>query len=317
METKDKNNSINDGIEMLDKIAEQKALAEQKELLMPKPDEGPTLEQIEEFKKQFNQKKVDFTPPVTPAPTNDFTKQNYENYWEINNLPSKGLFYDGAKLLARPLNVSEIKLLSSISENNVNQVINQVITRVVKGIDVQEIMVADKLFIILWLRANTYKDDSYKVPFECYHCKSETEYHFNIDQLEITYINEDLRSIPEKTTTSGKRFRCRYLRVKDENNVSDFLSSYKGMEKFDEEILDMAEVVESINGNKDLTLLQKYYYLKQDCDAQDFAYIDSFIQYIDFGVNPIMEIKCEKCGGISPVAISFRSDFFIPKISFG
>lgn len=239
-----------------------------------------------------------------------------ENYWEISNLPSGGIFYGGRKIMARPLNVLEVKMLASINEANVNFVINQVLSRVIRGIDVPDLLVADKLYIIFWLRANTYKDDGYKVEFDCVHCDETSNYEFNLNMLNIEVIKEKYLNINEMMTPNGIKFTARYLTVKEENKVSNFLENYNGSEKFDEEILNLANMIENING-ENLTLLQKYnFFLSDKCTPQDYAYIESFIRHIDFGVNPIMQVKCTKCGRISPVAISFRADFFVPKYTF-
>ena len=239
-----------------------------------------------------------------------------ENYWEITGLPSTGGFYSGKKIMGRPLNVLEVKMLASINEGNVNHVINQVLSRVLRGITVEEFLVADKLYIIFWLRANTYKDDGYKVEFDCLSCGATSDYEFGLDMLNVEEIKKAYLTVNEMTTPGGTRFKARYLTVKDENKVSDFLGSYKGSEEFDEEILNLSNMIISING-EEKTLLQKYaYFLSDECSPQDYAYIESFIRHIDFGVDPIMQVKCTKCGGTSPVAISFRADFFIPQYTF-
>ncbi len=90
------------------------------------------------------------------------------NYLPIEDLPSKYRLYpEGTKILARPLKVDEVKLLASMDENNYNFVMNDILKRTVKGIDVNDILVDDKHFIIFWLRANTYKNSGYELEFFC------------------------------------------------------------------------------------------------------------------------------------------------------
>ena len=239
-----------------------------------------------------------------------------ENYWEITGMPSGGVFYKGARIMGRPLNVLEVKMLASINETNVNHVINQVLSRVIRGIEITDLLVADKLFIVFWLRANTYKDDGYKVEFDCLQCGATSDYEFSLDMLNIENIKEQYLEVNEMTTPSGIPFKVRYLTVKEESKVSDFLSSYSGPEVFDEDILNLANMISKIDG-QELSLLQKYsFFLSDKCSPSDFAYMESFVRHIDFGVSPIMQIKCTKCGGTSPVAISFRADFFVPQYTF-
>ena len=70
------------------------------------------------------------------------------NYWPIENLPSKYKLYPpGTKLYARPLKVLEVKMLSSLTNENFHHIITEVLKKTVKGIEVENLLVADKLFI--------------------------------------------------------------------------------------------------------------------------------------------------------------------------
>ena len=100
-----------------------------------------------------------------------------DNFWEITDLPSKfKLYAPGTKILARPLKVLEIKMLSTLNTDNINFVLNDIIGRCVTGIRVEDICTADKLYIIFWLRANTYRDSSYSIDFVCPDCKAKGKY---------------------------------------------------------------------------------------------------------------------------------------------
>jgi hypothetical protein len=300
------NPDIAASLEMRDKVAQA-----------PVAPPLPTMEE------EFSPQKAPIEQPNIPAIQSLGETQRsaqpqvkMENYWEVTGLPSGGIFYQGRKIMARPLNVLEVKMLASINETNVNHVINQVLDRVIRGVAVDELLVADKLYIVFWLRANTYKDDGYKVEFDCLRCGATSDYEFGLNMLNIEYIKEKYLALNEMSTPSGIKFKARYLNVKDENKVSDFLESYKGSEEFDEDVLSLANMIEEINGEK-MSLLQKYsFFLSEKCTPSDYAYIESFVRHVDFGVDPIMQVKCTKCGGTSPVAISFRSDFFVPQYTF-
>jgi hypothetical protein len=78
-------------------------------------------------------------------------QSNSPNYWAINGLPSNYLLYPkGTQILGRPLKVLEVKKLSSINEENADFIINDILKRTIKGINIDNLLVADKLFIILW-----------------------------------------------------------------------------------------------------------------------------------------------------------------------
>ncbi len=56
------------------------------------------------------------------------------NYLPIDILPSKyRLYAPNAKILARPLNVLEVKLLASMNEDNYEFVINDILKRTTKA----------------------------------------------------------------------------------------------------------------------------------------------------------------------------------------
>lgn len=232
----------------------------------------------------------------------------------IDELPSKYKLYpDDTKIYARPLKVLEIKTLSTINENNINSVINSVLSKTIKGIDVGDLLVADKLYLIFWLRANTYKDSGFVVDFDCTSCQEDSTYEFEINNLDVEEIKDDYD--PEKAVTlqySGDSIKWSQIRVKDENNVKDFVAKHRNsMMKFDDEVLGVANLITTINGEKK-SMLQKYEYLVA-MSPLDYTYLESYIRNYELGINPVMNVKCAKCGGISPVAVSFRRSFFIPR----
>ena len=102
-----------------------------------------------------------------------------ENYHEITDLPSKYRLYPkGTKIFARPLKVLEVKALASINEDNANYIINDTLSKTIQGITIDDLVVADKLYLVFWLRANTYRESGYVVDFYCRHCESESTYEF-------------------------------------------------------------------------------------------------------------------------------------------
>ena len=236
------------------------------------------------------------------------------NYWPIENLPSKYKLYPpGTKLYARPLKVLEVKMLSSLTNENFHHIITEVLKKTVKGIEVENLLVADKLFIIFWLRANTYKNSGYTVDFDCDACNSHSKFEFEIDNLEIIDIKDDYdpnKSV--KLPQSGDEIRTRQLTIRDENNVKNFLVRNKrSMTDYDEEILIIANLIDTINNQK-LSLTEKYNYVI-NMGPIDFGKFETYLEHYDMGISPIMNVTCHNCGGTAPAAVSFRADFFVPK----
>jgi hypothetical protein len=238
------------------------------------------------------------------------------NYWPIKGLPSKYKLYpEGTKIEGRPLKVLEVKKISSINESNADFIINDVLRRTIKGIDIDNLLVADKIFIILWLRSNTYRDSGYVVDFKCPRCEKESNYHFELDNLETKYLADSYDPNKILTMPSGNKISLKFLTIGDEL----YLDRFKEMNSqviggIDAELLSLARMITSING-EEKSLIEKYHYIV-DMDPGDFSYIGSYIEKFGMGIQPYMNIKCNDCGGTSPMGISFRSDFFVPSYKF-
>jgi len=238
------------------------------------------------------------------------------NYWEIKDLPSKSKFYPaGTKIYARPMKVPEVKKVTSISEENGDFILNDIVRRTTKGIVADEIYVADKLFIIFWLRANTYRDSGYVVKFVCPKCERQSEYHFEIDNLEVQYVSDDFSPNVDLKLQGGDLVRYDYLKIKDELYIDRFKElNTAAVGDIDDELLGMAQMIKSING-KEMTLLHKYHWITE-MDPGEYVYLRSYMEKKGMGIKPFVNVECQECGGTAPVPVSFREDFIIPQYNF-
>lgn len=92
---------------------------------------------------------------------------NYDNFIEIQNLPSKGLFYNN-KLYGQGLKMEDIIQIQSMDDSNLIPNFTEIYSRRLRGVDAEEILTADELFIALWLRASSFPDsDHYSSGFQC------------------------------------------------------------------------------------------------------------------------------------------------------
>jgi len=238
------------------------------------------------------------------------------NYWKIDGLPSKGKFYpEGSEILGRPMKVLEVKKISSMGEENGDFVINDIVRRCVTGIDTNDLYVADKLYIIFWLRANTYRDSGYIIPFMCPKCEKKSEYHFEVDNLEVKFIEDDFSPNKEITMLNGDKVSFDYLKIKDEIFIDRFKELNSQMVgEIDDELLAMSQMIKSING-KQPTLLQKYNWII-GVEPGDYSYLKTYMEKKGMGMKPFVNIECKECGGTAPVGVSFREEFLIPEYKF-
>ncbi len=108
-----------------------------------------------EINEEKSEKKVTKSDKATK---NSLTKEKEEkksktNFYRIDGLPSLGKLYPEETVIeGRPLRVLEVKKLTTLSEENANYVINDVIRNCIMGINLDDLLVADKLYIVFWLR---------------------------------------------------------------------------------------------------------------------------------------------------------------------
>jgi len=269
---------------------------------------------VDEQEKNVEQKKPgrERNPAAAsiPAPTSP----SEPNMIEVEGLPSRCLFYpSGTIIRARPLKVIEVKKLSTLNETNAEHVINDVIRRATTGIAVEDLLVADKLYIVFWLRSNTYNEAGYNVDFHCNKCQQDSSYEFSLDNLEVKYVPENFNM--EKLQISlpnGKEVEWSHPRVKDERKKAKFRASFAALiPDLDEDILSQAVNIQTIDG-EDLPLIDKYNWIAE-LDAKTYSKLITEMEENDCGIKPILNVVCKKCGGTAPVAVTFQDEFFLPR----
>lgn len=253
---------------------------------------------------------------VVSDPINQ-TQRTLENFWAINGLPTKGKLYpEGTVIKGRPLKTMEVKKLATLNEDNIESIVNEILDSAITGIEVRDILVADKMYLLFWLRANTYKESGFNIEFYCGQCDSESEYEFDIDNIVTTDIrdNYDANRVLE-LPSSKKTVKVKYLKISDEKKVANFLVNNHSMMTYDEEMLNIANFISNINGNDTDSLLDAYTFVVS-LDPADFAYIVSYLNHIECGIKNEMVVTCKKCGGQSPTGVTFRPSFFVPVYKF-
>jgi hypothetical protein len=236
-----------------------------------------------------------------------------ENYWEIDDLPSRGYFYDGP-VYGRPLKIIDIKKLSSLNEVNGDQVINDIIKRNVKGINVDDLLVGDKMYIVMWLRANSYRNPDYVVDFDCPHCGKKSSYHFELKNINVKYLPDDFNDecltikLPNKDD-----IRFRFTTIKDQRTISNFIKANRELYKgdMDSDLVEVAVTIETIN-HEQLTDLKKYNYVL-GLDPENYAFYQTEVQKYESGIEQYFNVTCGECEEVSPMGVTFRTDFFVPK----
>jgi hypothetical protein len=234
-----------------------------------------------------------------------------DNFWHVKDLVTKYRLYpEGTEIWARPLKVLEVKKLASLTESNADFILNEILKKATRGLSIDEMYVADKIYLTLFLRANTFRDSSYVVKYNCPKCQKESSYHFGLDMLKINYLSDDYDPTAEYPINNGDVISIRFLKVKDDIEADRFREGLGSTAELDDELLSMACMIATINGHV-VPLHQKYLYLTE-IDAESFVDITSHIEKYSIGVDPVMNVVCSDCGGTAPMGISFHPSFFVP-----
>lgn len=243
---------------------------------------------------------------------------NNSNYYKITGLPSDGLLYPkGTEICGRPLKVTEIKKLSAIGEGNSEFIIQDILKKTIIGIEIDNIYMADRLFLLLWLRYNSFKDSNFKVDFECTKCESDSTFHFNVNEdIEVQQLSPDYS--PDKIIElciSKKRIKLKYLTIGEHNKLTNFKEkNKKSLMGFDDELLGLAEMITEVDGDE-LSLIEKYNFVER-LDSQDYVMLTNYIDKYGMGIKPYMNVTCDKCGGKSLMAVTFHRSFMLPTYNF-
>jgi hypothetical protein len=239
---------------------------------------------------------------------------DYSSMMAIDSLPSKYLRYpEGTKIYGRPFNIKELIKLANINDQNALTIIDDMIRSTIKGIAIDDILVGDKIYLLLWLRANTYPESGYSIPFRCQKCEAESTYDFKVDAIDIDYMRSDFNIEDPVELSTGDFIAFKYLTMCDEQRIQKFKSSVRtSMTKYDDDILSLAAAVETINGEKK-SLIEVYNFIS---NVKIYSQIKGYLEAFNFGVSNVLNVVCNKCGGVGPVGITFQSDFFLPSYQF-
>lgn len=268
------------------------------------------------IKKTMNADKInEVIKSASSKKSTEMTQEDYSKLLLIDNLPSKYLKYsEDTKIYGRALDIKQLKKLSNMTPANASTIIDDILRGTLKGIAFEDILISDKLYLILWLRANTYPESGYSVPFMCPECENQATYDFKVDSIGINYIREDVVFEEPLELSNGDFIVFKYPTIKDEQRVIKFKESVKkSFAKYDSDTLSLTMVIDTINGEKK-SVMEMHDYVS---DTKIYSQIKGYAGDFDFGISDVLSITCNKCGGSTQTGLSFREDFFIPTYRFG
>jgi hypothetical protein len=250
-------------------------------------------------------------------------KVSYDTFIDIDNLPSKGKFYSNI-VQGQGLKVTDLLLIQTIDDTNAFRVFNEIFGRRLRDVPAHELLIADELYLSLWLRANSFP--GYKFPhdgFRCMHCELDVidgnaEFDFldmdftcdNLDEIAEAYAGENAI---ERELSSGTKVSIKLKRRSAQGRVEAIIKrdfTQYGNPVPDElfQLMHLASVVSF--GQSDL---METVNSLQKLSPVEFVEVLSLIKKYSLDNEPTINMACPSCEGVTPLSgYSFRSEVYLP-----
>lgn len=213
-------------------------------------------------------------------------------------LPSEGRFYlnKNPEVKIVPIKFEDEKQLAASVKNNINPV-NLIISKCVKDVDVNSLLLVDKLVILLKIREVSYGSD-YPATIQCESCGANSEIKIDLSDLLINDIPQEITDPREITLPKlKKKAKVRFPRVADESYIMTPSQTYTNIWRF----------VTELDGVTDPVFIAKAI---PRMHIMDVKFILSQIIRNDLGINPKFLFECGACEHESKVEVPINENFF-------
>jgi hypothetical protein len=217
-------------------------------------------------------------------------------------LPSNGKFYKNSTgIKIRPMNLEDEKAIA-LAKGKVDDPINIVLSRCVEGVDIDELLILDKLALIFNLRAISY-GDIYKCIGICMECNAENDMNVPLLSLPLEKIGDDVSDPREiELPVLKKKVKVIFPRVVHEQYINTKEKVFDNLWRF----------VISVDGTTDKTLISKFL-SDPRLPLKDVHTIINCITGIGYGVQTKVKFECQSCKTHNVIDLPLGADFFTVK----
>ena len=227
-----------------------------------------------------------------------------------NQLPSRGKFYPNDIYFTK-LTTLNIKDLATLNEQNVNNIINNVISSCIWGMEGNKILTGDKIWIIYYLRSITYNDLPFNLRGACPNCDNICNYKFTLRNLVVSYLDKD---VPEYIELPNKdKITIKFPTISTDAAINRVKNDQQIIIDINPELLEMASYIIKVNDERK-TLYQAYEYLTQ-LSGMDFSVFTNTLSEYIFSAKPLAKFICPKCEEEILLPVPFTPSFFLPKLT--
>lgn len=216
----------------------------------------------------------------------------------VIKLPTEGRFYVGgrAEITISPIKFEDEKQLSTSVKNGINP-INLMLSKCVKGIDTNSLLLIDKILVLLKIREISY-GENYPAHVICPKCAAEADINIDLSKLVVNYLPQDILDPREITLPKLKKTaKVRFPRVSDEQFLNNQEQIYNNIWRF----------VTELDGTSDPVFISRAI---PKMHIRDIKFILNNILRSDLGLDPKFILHCAECGGESLITVPINENFF-------
>lgn len=226
----------------------------------------------------------------------DFNTDADDLYVEVE-LPSRGIAYLGNTISIRPFTFEDEKYaLGPAAKMQTSNFVNLLLSRCVKGIDVGDLLLMDRDFLLFKLKELS-TGQKITAGITCNACGAENTIDIQTNLLENRRVPEDTK-FPTTITLPklGKELVIKPFRVSDERNLSNLDTLSRNMWKN----------VESIEGVTDGMVIAQ---VLGKLPVEDVHFLLKNLRLSEYGLQTEFNYLCG-CGTESPMEVPFTESFF-------
>jgi len=216
-------------------------------------------------------------------------------------LPSKCKFYSlpdpASNVSVRPMTFEDEKAIASLKKSKEMNPINYLLSRCVNNLNINELLLMDKLYLLYKIREVSYGPD-YKATIVCPKCASESEVNIDISKLLLNEVPDDL-SDPRKITLPviKKEITIRFPRLREEKYIN-FLENKN---------VQFWRFIEDIDGHRDKKIISK---VIEKLPLVDIHAIINELTRPEYGFDSRINFICGDCEAESVIEIPIGENFF-------
>ncbi len=214
-------------------------------------------------------------------------------------VPSRGLPYFGAEgpVKIRPLTFEDEKSLTTGGRNPNFNPANHLLSRCVVDLDVNKLVLIDKLYLLIKVREISYGKD-YKVGVVCNQCTAENTLDLQLDQLAV-------KQVPEDFDFAGNTV---YLpTIKKEAVISTLTVAQEKLVDVRQITANLWRFIKKIGDVDNPGIIAK---IVEKLPIADMHVMVKALSLSDYGVQPHVMYKCDSCGTANKIGLPLDENFF-------